>query len=304
MVGSNLEVLSGIVRIVRPRMHIRLVCAFCPWLVLIGTLASCQMNSGTVVVFYISDDKIAISADSRSLIVRGDKVTSVNDQTCKIAALGDHALFGASGFARYIKSGHNDPAPEYDFATNARRAYSANSRAIASVAESWAKEVIPQMTAVLRLHPGTFSFLKGEFAGGGVFLTSTYYGEIRVYAVNVSYHKDNAVAPFTSEVLNLAPCTTAIGPYCVLGKTEVAMEFASLKTARARQEAATWEARKSSRVDDDEALRTARLVDLSIAYAPDRYWGYADVAGAVDTAILKRGGTVQWLARKSECPAN
>src|SRR5216684_2524626 len=79
-----------------------------------------QTYFGTVAVFHLSPEKVGIAEDSMGLIVTGDKVTGIYDHQCKITALGDKALFGGSGFWKYMRSGPNDPAPEYDFTGTAR----------------------------------------------------------------------------------------------------------------------------------------------------------------------------------------
>jgi hypothetical protein len=46
-----------------------------------------------------------------------------------------------------------------------------------------------------------------------------------------------------------------------------------------------------------------RLVELTIAYSTTTLDGVKVVGGKIDAAFIKRRGTLRWMARKEECPA-
>jgi hypothetical protein len=287
------------------RIHKRIVAvlknyAECLAIILIITArAWSQMSSGTLIVVYLSDDKAAIAGDSRATVKECTGIVREDDSQCKIIALDDKTVFSAFNYARHIAHGSSDPAGEYSAIEVAKHVYKESPTDVANVAAEWAKRIAEYMENTKRIHPDTFSGLVPGVAVGGIFLTSTSHDEIRAYEGKVNF-APNEIPHFHAHSGRLR-CQTKIGPYCAFGHIEIFNEFSLLTSDRARSEAAECEQHRAFRkwAPDDEVLRAIRLVDLTINYGLNH-----DVGGAIDAAIIRRGGRVQWIARKQQCPAN
>ena len=91
-------------------------------LVTIATHAAAQESHGTIAVVRYDLNRIIIAADSRHNLGMGVGA-SQNDTACKIAALGKHLVFVASGLTGYDNAGPRDRMDTWRATEDARRVY-------------------------------------------------------------------------------------------------------------------------------------------------------------------------------------
>jgi hypothetical protein len=261
-----------------------------------------QIESGTLIVLYISDEKVVVAGDSLVAVKSLQGVGHENQYGCKIVALGKHMIFTGSGITGYHKRTPTDSVPHWSLIGEALAAYNELPGASADeLSAHWAKKIRDILNLPsLRNAVETYARNNGGVVANGVFVESSTDDGFKVLRVQIEYQLHNAFSPVTSVTDTVSPeeCSSAIGHYCAFGNTDVFTEYAFLASKRAKTEAAAWNRDKfpDDRADKD-ALLAIRLVELAIAYDKSR-----SVGGRVDAAILRRGRTVNWVSHP-DCPA-
>jgi hypothetical protein len=92
--------------------------------------------------------------------------------------------------------------------------------------------------------------------------------------------------------------------FCVVGRSEIVIEFANAKSKRAQREKATWKSSGGYVPGSLEyaMFRTIRMVELTIKYRKGN-----EVGGPIDAVQLRRdngNARMRWFARKPNCPQN
>jgi hypothetical protein len=160
----------------------------------------------------------------------------------------------------------------------------------------WSTNVVGRLSDIALHHPEWL--LHARSPNGGIvnaaFISSNTPGGLTGDLVQMNYNPSNIIEPVSKNILPLGPenCPTH---YCGLGASDVAKEFVSATSERAKKEAEQWRHHKLAPSADRDAMQTVRLVELTIAYDKSGL-----VGGNVDAVMLKRGGKVEWI-RSPDC---
>lgn len=257
------------------------------WALLLASHAIlAQVQHGTIVVVYYGEDMIAIAADSAAL--KAGRVTS----ECKLASIDGKLLFVTSGAS-------------LDNIIEARRAYSI---AVAEggddlplrTATIWHRVIAEKWQIRYRVRPQ--SVLEDvAIEHGGV--TTAYFAGLggtprRLQLVMSRISFDPSAKQFNGTSAAASECLNTL---CAMGKLDVAKEYILQTSDRAKQEWAQWDDQNGPFAGPQGKARVAmRLVDLTIANDHDDI----KLGPPVDAATLAADGTVRWVARKDQCPAD
>lgn len=260
------------------------------------THALTQHTSGTVVVVYFTDVKVILAADSL-VGIEGRQGEKKHD--CKIAIIDDHIVFANTGMGG-VRVG---VAPLWSAHEEARRAYKAvPDGSLRDIAHTWGAAMVGHFEVELRLTKGIvegYAARHSSILALGVFFSNRVVDGFAGTVVTVRLSNDGRDS-VSHEIEALYPreCRSPIGPFCAIGSTDVFVEFAALATDRARDEASSWEGQRPLRNwGDEDVLKTARLVDLTIAYDKS-----GSVGGNIDVVQLQKGGSpAEWKAQAEEC---
>lgn len=267
-----------------------------------ATLA--QVRHGTIVVVYYGRDKIDIAADSAGFLDASSRqITS----ECKLAAIDGKLLFvdaGASGY-RPLRSSA-DVVPPWENIDEARKAYSlavagGNDELPLRTAHIWQQLIVERWKSLYRIHPESVMNAVAIEHGG---LTSAYFAglggtprQLQLIKSRVSFDPSNE-QPFSGTSVIGSECLNTL---CALGTLDVAKEYLLQTSDRSRQEWAQWDSKTGPFSGPDGKVRVAmRLIDLTIAY----HQGEDRVGPPIDAVELAADGTIRWVARKDQCPAN
>ena len=259
-----------------------------------------QNRSGTIVVIYLSNTKAVVAADSRVATHFANGSTTITDDGCKIAVLGDGAIFAESGVDGHGKPGvpsEYPTIPGWSMIDEARRSHAENAPSIGNVMQPWVQTVLQKFNLMAAAEP-EFLRVQAETYGGVIANGFFIAGDPPTATQFVfTYDASRPVSPVTYRTQRLSCEGIPIGPFCGTGNTGLLKEFAMLETPRAQKENEDWlQQRPARKGQDDDALRAIRLVDLTIAYDSTKAIG-----GRVD-AVKIENGKVRWIARKEGCP--
>jgi hypothetical protein len=268
------------------------------WLALIVHPAFAQIQAGSVGVAYLTDEKIALAADSRVTLGKDPP----RDDACKVTALGGKMVLVATGAAGYVS--RSPLIPSWSTAEEARRAFqSVQARNpdtdgwTGDVAVDLAKHLAGRFSALLKWERSSVVEAAAENGALAVALLGGrgYNGHPELFQVAVTF--GNATPAIAWKVSTV---TCPLNDVCAIGKTDVVTEFAGMTSARARWETASWATDDAETAARDYAVRQAmRLVQLTMKYQQG-----TSVGGPIDAAELEPEGRVRWYARKQNCPGN
>ncbi len=250
-----------------------------------------QMERGTLLVVYFSQDKIVLAADSLNLIKgRG---TEKREYSCKIVALGKDTLFAAAGRTGYRK-GPSDPLPDWTAIGEAQRIYTQHPTEPPEILSNYREQaLIEHLSAQLRSPTGrrVVEDDAGRQEGiltSGLFLYAPPHGDFQWILSRVTYPRRGFL---DSKYASLPP---DIPPYLALGEpnaVRTVLEYVSLQSDRAKKEADEWNQEQHCLHGDKEAARAKRLVELAIEHDQT-----GEIGGEIDVAVLPKNGTVEWVA--------
>lgn len=262
---------------------------------LFSSLLCAASSSATIEVFGISAQKVVIAADSRALIAGEDDPP--NDHACKVIGLGRKMIFTGAGISgmEYIHANR-----DWDVFTQARKAYRlAPHSNVESVSTTWIKLMQPKYLAMIRTHRKQLLDRPGNNLFNAVFVgvdeTGALAGRQITFTYDPAAERDGVFKPYVSiDVWSFADKTV----FKVIGHGEIAYEFASQSTLRARAEAAHFQAELLLHPGGDTDLRQAvHYIQLTEGLAPFD-WG---VGGPIDQVEILPGSGVHWIQRKPEC---
>jgi hypothetical protein len=119
----------------------------------------------------------------------------------------------------------------------------------------------------------------------GLFLYAPPHGDFQSKLSRVTYPRRNF---FEAKYGDIPTSYLALGePNAV----RIVLEYVSLQSDRAKEEAEEWNQQQQSLKGDKEALRAKRLVELAIKHDQS-----GEIGGEIDVAILRKNGTVEWAA--------
>jgi hypothetical protein len=271
------------------------------WLfILIPFPASAQLKHGTVVVFFVSRDKIVVAADSRGLIEH----EGPNDHMCKITGLGTRLLFAQAGLAGISHA--KDPSNNWSGSIEAVRSFSnfqkSKSRAdvLDQVSGDWAESMKKMLSRMLEFDRqlGVHHYEEEDVLTRAVFVGLDQKEQIKVREIAISFdrgvfEKSGVLKIWASnELWNITDQTQ----YKAMGHIKIANEFAHASSTRGLLDAEYWKSEMSK--PGDEELYAAHLVEVTEAYAPEEL----GVGGPVDVVDMFPGEGLHWVRRKPECP--
>ena len=274
--------------------------------------AAAQFQHGSIGVIYYTPEKLVMAADSRVLITPAatlfgtPAVSGTSDNECKISALGNTVLFVSTSITRVF--GYGPLVPDWDNTTSARAAFdkitsggTARGR-VEEIANEWSTQISIRFNGLAALRPDAFQQMLNSTGAGAI--TAAYIGGLD-NAGNPKLY-DIVVLPNTLPTGVVAPVhkvpTCPYHNFCPVGVRDglsIVSEFAEGITDRAKKESSEWKPPRRAPQRDYDAHRTKRMVELVI-----RYHDGTDVGGPIDFAQLQRDGTLRWISKKDNCPAN
>jgi hypothetical protein len=196
-----------------------------------------QIESGTLIVLYISNEKVVVAGDSLVAVKSLQGVGRENQYGCKIVALGKHMIFTGSGITGYQKRTPTDSVSQWSLIGEALAAYNELPGASADeLSAHWAKQIGDILNLPsLRNAVETYARNNGGVIVNGVFVESSTGDRLKVLRVQMVYQFDNTFSPVNSVTDTVSPeeCSSDIGHYCAFGNTDVFTEYAFLASKRA-----------------------------------------------------------------------
>lgn len=262
-----------------------------------------QVQHGSVGVVYYTKNKIVVAADSRVSSSGGGAIVPSNDNECKVVALDGDVVFVSTNMVRVLGS---LLVPGWDNNSMIRAAYAkirgVNSGVrghLADVAEEWSAMAAANFNAMARFQPHIFRQMTSDV--GDEAFTIAYIGGADGSGNLVLFGMDVIPNSFhTAAVGRVGPIPACSHHnFCAIGVTDIVVEFADTSSDRAKREAAEWKPPKGTPPIDYDAIKTMRMVELTIQHRTGN-----DVGGPVDAVQLNRDGSIRWYARKKNCPAS
>jgi hypothetical protein len=254
--------------------------------------AHAQVNTGTIVVFQLTNEKFVIAADSRGVVA--DKPPE--DTHCKIAAFkSHHVVFAVSGAAYASPLGIADQMPSWNAIDEAGKVVLAEESmepanvvdAILNISSAWETRMLFLWTEMMLYHPENVREVAARGKGHlttGIFAVARN-GSIAYRLAMIVFDNGKPVALHPDRDCQNWPC--ADGMADVAGRyIESDTEFMTAYPTTIK----SW---------GYELLRVVRLVDLTIAYDPS-----GTVHGPIDALELLNDGTISWRRKKGNCPEN
>jgi hypothetical protein len=267
-----------------------------------------QAKSGSIIVLGYSKDRVFIVADSRDTISSG----KIDDQYCKVVALGNKLLFALTGISGY--DSHTPLIETWGGVEEARKLFKAgHSNDIDTLSAYWGQSMLHHFTKLIKFDP---QGLANNVTGAvpvfvlGVFAGANEVGNLAVRVV-VARCKDGVPTPCSLETIkhgtavptliqfSLEPTATMqLEPF---GMLETFVEFNKPREKFSATESKQWVSiPERMNIKDRDMRRAMKFIDLTVAYHPKKEL----VGGDIDAVELTRDGKVRWISRKANCPAD
>ena len=263
----------------------------------LGSNKTVATNSGTIVVFGYSKNKIVVAADSRE---KNDDGGYADDQ-CKITALSNKLAFAANGMTGLWSE---TPIPyrpiEMHAHEEARHAFDSvrpgADDLVRKIAVLWGENVARIFKEAIKVSgpESVFTdtkqgpFLFGYFAGvspeGGL----VFYDEnINRVGNDVSFDPIPKAFALTDTIL-----------YGSSGMSDTTSELRQGKTEWAQMEATQWEREAATLPKDDrDVLKAVKWVQLTLDAHPNSH----ELGGPIDSLTITPDGGLRWNSQKKEC---
>lgn len=262
-----------------------------------------QAQGGSVLIVVYSPAEIVMAADSR---VTNVSTGMFRDNYCKLSAPGGKILFGTTGLVEST-SGFDSIRVFRRIAGGMKGDHQEGF--VEQVAFKWA-DAMDQNYA--HMPAGLVEKFIKENSGDRA-LDCTMFagvepsGNLSLVRARLFYGAASSGAPATVRYkIEVIPLESPAPGYLNIGgcgDIDVLRQFTPPKTPSNKAEVEQWKLLTG----DVKAQIATRLVNLTIAREkPERVGGHevVPVGGRVDTAEIKRGGNVEWIARKPSCPAD
>lgn len=265
--------------------------------------AQIESRHGGLVVAYVTDNKIAIAADS-GWAGEGAKKP---DEVCKLAVIGGKVVFATSGTADVQSIGNAELG--WSNLEQARIAYGLSSKngsaTLGSAAETWAKQVVAKWNRLyVNSHGEVEKMVAERTASTSAFFAAAVNGRPSLLRVDVAFQPaaGHEQAPFAYHIEPVAPASCP-NHLCSIGYSEAVAPYTTGSTEEARREVGEWNSQAwPGGAEDRDVLIAMRVVDLAIAkYGNDAEIG---ISGPIDAVELRGDGAVRWYSRKPACPAD
>jgi hypothetical protein len=260
--------------------------------VIFCNLAWPQTETGTVVVFVLSENEITVAAESRA--VQSD-TGKPDDTSCKIRAFGDQFFFSMAG-----PSGHKQDAagPGWSAYRDARSAWrKAGKLGMVSSAQGLTNDVAERWAVFMEGRLNERKVIKeirhtlwGNTVASGLFGGTNRAGEIAVTRTDIFvdlplFDRKGIVKLWHDKVER-----QKLRDGGALGLGEIAAEYVQRTTETTRQN-------RNLSPGEQDAEIARKLVELSITMHPRREM----LGGKIDELRLDRGKGITWLKLKQNC---
>ena len=270
-----------------------------------------QVQSGTVIIFNFTKDKLVVAADSRA--VYGQSNIPPDDSRCKIVAFNHKIIFTTSGVAVRLKGSSPllDPVEGWDNADVARIAIHSTDLSgsdtqirIQNVADNWATLLLDKWRSYYFFYP--VQVRKFAEKGKGILTNGVFaeaqQGEIHWALAMVVFNDSIAGGPIARSIdahfSECSLCGQREGhKICAMGQVEIPAHVCS-RNPKFLSHIKRRHASQSKKWDADELL-TAWLVNMTSVCDLT-----GTVGGQTDVLDLNKDGRIHWLARKENCPEN
>jgi hypothetical protein len=251
-----------------------------------------QTETGTVVVFIVSQNGITVAADSRIV----DALTRKHDDTgCKIRAFGNEFFFAAAGTAGHIQDAAGSGWSSYADAKHAWQhaqklaMVSSAQRMTDDVAKEWAESMKEHLNKYERIKPMR-DLMHGNNLGSALFGGTNAAGELGVtradLTINLALFDSRQIVQLSSDTVELPDLHDG----GTLGLGEIAAQNMRTTYAAIKQRHDL-----SPSAQDAEIAR--KLVELSIDLHPRREM----LGRPVDELRLSKGAGITWISLKDNC---
>ena len=276
-------------------------------MVLPGLLAVCtsragdglRLKHGTVVVIFVSSERVVLAADSRVTFSGGRR--GFEDTECKVADLGQETIFAELGVSRYDFGPQQKTTP-FNAQTTARRVARSlpgetTDRAKA-MAASWSKQVKNALDVELERHPQeVMASLRGssKLLAGGVFAGKTSDGLV-VYFAAVNCECSGEHKSASIKITQILPTDDGL-PAAVIGTSEAMNLFSEMvegRTARGLKELTSLSSEVNG--DDRGAEVTVKTAEFVLRNSKDRM-----VGGPVNAIELSKSAQARWVRKEKNC---
>jgi hypothetical protein len=259
-------------------------------------------SAGTIIVYTLTQDKVAIAADSRGKIP--DMPGHPPDDTnCKITAFNNQFVFSAAGTQGYTPVLAIDSTPQWDNMTEAARAvhlhqsesYGSAVAQVTAIAETWSSTIKMNWQFLYFGHRNVV--MRAAEIGQGVLTTGIFAGakngEVALAIREIRFY------PATSTV-GVVSMVCPLGVFCATGKTDVFIEFSTGHGERAEAERKNWAAHLSTirllEKVGPELLQAVRFAELVKELDSS-----GTVGGEIDALELRKNGGIYWYQLKDNC---
>ena len=255
-----------------------------------------QIFGGTIVLFFVVDDKVFVAADSR---VHTAADAPLRNDGCKIISLSnDTIFFYTGGIARVEKHGEtlysaNQAAKD----AHNKLAHTPKSRArLVELANHWINETRPVADWVLENNsPESIAdrLQMGGFAG------QDENGIPRLILATMDIKVFNNGSPSKSEFNVLEWPKNPNEKIGFGGSPSLAGagEFVTATTVRGKEASTLFHQSYNKSPEDRQFHACIAAMESALKWAPDDY----SIGGAIDAVLLEAQKPLRWLRRKKSC---
>jgi hypothetical protein len=269
-----------------------------------------QVKSGTTLIVGYSKEKIIMAADSRVTYFDG----RVENDQCKITALGGKLLFGVVGI-----QGFNAKTPSihsWEAVTEARRAFASErvrtSGSIEMMSAYWASSIQRHLAELIRYNPAEVIHMmerNGPVLNYGIFAGRNPDGKLSALFVMASCVEQ---VPCSADLIRKNQARLTVQKidfpepesrvkFEAFGVSSTFLKFENAPEKLSADDLRIWNSVPlRSTIKDPDAQRAVKFIDLTILHDPRK----AGVGGDVDVVELTKSAGVTWLNRKQNCPAD
>jgi hypothetical protein len=253
------------------------------------TYQSSETNSGTIMLAYVSQNRVVIVTDSRMTDSGGDLLT---DRACKLIQFGSGNIVFVAGRTHDIRNG----IVALDSMQTAKDIFKAHPNSgVDELATRWGTEMQGQIeNAISKYGQNVLSGLEDQRVMTAGFAGKDLSGRPVLRTVKIDYETTAQLGVKLSQKIETPPDGITIFFY----GAALAQEFLDNKTERARLLNQSLETKlRREKIEDSDPYRLTAAVEAAIKWSdPEAAYG-----GPVDTAVLDAGKPIMWIQRKFEC---
>lgn len=255
-------------------------------------LAWPQVETGTVVVYVLSQKEITVAADSRSI---ESATREERDDACKIRAFGQHFFFAMAGPTSHKRDA---AGPEWSIYIESKTAWR---KAIHkshgdTFAQELTNEVAGQWLRSMRRHEGSYMavasmrpFLEGNTLASAIFAGTDAAGNLGVTRASIAIDLNQFDKSKEVRLIDDLADRSKLQDGGSLGLGEIADQYSQSTIIETR--------RRHLPLSRENAEIAYRLVELTIKLHPRKDL----LGGEIDELRLTSGAGITWIHRKGTC---